>query len=280
MDVLLTVAGPDAPGTGAHDGPRDRRELRGGSRVDISVRSLAELRARVDGLARHCQDPARPLPLGAEVEEAVRLLYAETCYETPQYAAVRRDLEALREPLRAALVRALLRRAASRYEDLLGFVETGDAESAAMLSAEAVLRAVHTFLVSCGDLYLEEKWVWQKLARARPSGLPAARLRSLYFADARDGAVVARRTAAAREVFSVVLRNEHDRRPGRWPAPETSAGDPAGRPPNPWNDPLLDVLITDGNADDSSDSAPQLAPAEPSRRARPVRTGSGRNSDA
>jgi hypothetical protein len=245
---------------------------------------VTALRDRVAELAERCQDRARPLTLGPDVEEVVRLLYAETCYETPAYAAVRKDLEALREPLRAALVRALLRRAASRYEDLLGFVETDDADSAAMLSAEAVLRAVHAFLVSCGDLYLEEKWVWQKLARARPSGLPAATLRDLYFSGPRDDTLVARRMTAARQVFSVVIRNEDGRCPGSWPpqppAAEAHFGAPPAPHPNPWNDPLLDVLITDGMPDVSSNSAPRLAPSAQRGGAGAVRAGSGRSSGA
>ncbi|MGW0211013.1 nucleotidyltransferase domain-containing protein [Streptomyces sp. NPDC003233] len=218
---------------------QDRRLVRDGSRVDIAVRPARLLRESVAEVARRCRDRGRPFAISDEVEQLVRLLYAEVYSETVPAKTIRQQLEEIREPLREALVGALVRRAASRYEDLLGFVEIRDGDSAAMLSAELLLRAVHTFLVSSGDLYLEAKWVWQRLRRC--AALPADELRALYFADAADPGLVARRISAAGTVFAAVVRNAEEGTPGRWRG--------ARLPDGPGDHPgcsVLDTLVTDG----------------------------------
>lgn len=202
-----------------HGQPPARAKVHtGGVRVDVQSYSADRfqdvVRTVTGGVPRR---RLGELPgLETELEFATRLLQGQVHCERGIARDLRAELERRRSDVRRLAVARFTLLAASRYEDLLGCVESGDGETALMLSAEILTRALHVFLIGSDDLYVGEKWVWQKLRRTT-THLPADAIRDLYFAPAAlPDRLVRRRMLTSQALLIAAQVNERRGTPGAW----------------------------------------------------------------
>ncbi|MFB6718599.1 hypothetical protein ACFCV3_00475 [Kribbella sp. NPDC056345] len=205
VDLLLLTDGPllerPSPKTGAS----------GVGRIDVEHLTLAEATARIESLRTYRVTESVTTQV-YEVAEALELYCGLS--STPIVLQESDQLRALldlcrtvdRSAARIRVTRATLL-ANNTLEDTLGFVATGDADSALISAATLLHFAVDAFCTANGDLYFGQKWNVQRLRRVLraddPSGRAVVEALTGGAAD-RDAAfrLVARRIATAQQLLA------------------------------------------------------------------------------
>jgi predicted nucleotidyltransferase len=217
-DVDLFVIVPNAEQAAARI-PEQR--LHEGTRVDIEVRTDAELRELTGLLGEFTATSSdlRQLFVSADrVDAAVRLVLGADIVPSALLDEVRRELP--RTELRKTLIAQYCNQSLNLLEDLAGAVRDADDGTASLISYALVLRALQAYLAGCDDLYIGEKWTWRKLTR---SGLDQRHVADmwglLHGGDMARDALVPARIAMTQALLSAAQVDGWDEpHAGRWTA--------------------------------------------------------------
>ncbi|MGH9243350.1 MAG: hypothetical protein ACRD29_03340 [Acidimicrobiales bacterium] len=147
-----------------HDGVRlDVHCVAHGMVAEVATAATATLPAVADH---------RPGPSEAELSLTTRLATMTVVEEDRVLNELRASLAERRPLLRRQLVRHFLARAESQHEDVRGFLDTGDLDSALLSATSALTSAAKAVTVACDDVYFGDKWVLAQLRRSAPHSFP------------------------------------------------------------------------------------------------------------
>lgn len=144
-------------------------ELVESERLDVVYRSptaIAELPGPFESFTATSTDFGSLALTPRQIDDAVRLLLGEDVVSCPEVTQARDRMQAAALPMRQVLLGRYAVDCKCVTEDLAGALAVGDTDAALYLSAALVMRAAQAYLVGCGELYVGEKWTWQKLRRA------------------------------------------------------------------------------------------------------------------
>lgn len=184
-DVDVFVIGPD------RERERPPQLMEDGQRIDLELRSIDYLRdlgVLFSGLEASREDQEQLFRADRQFDDAARLLYAQPVKNGPTFAAAHGTLRANRDRLRRSILAFRQLRCINAVEDVAGFLDDGDVDSAVAQSQLMLVEAAELFAVGCGDLYLGQKWVWQRLARSAGEGFPLERLKAAALGTAAEDA--------------------------------------------------------------------------------------------